>query len=820
MNRAKDSLRFSLAAVLLAMVLVGFSDPVASDDGMAAPLDIYFDGSDPDVIVLGNDYYEVGISKTNGALTYIIDKATGQDVSDGSRYGCLWGSVFQAVAQPDDYVGGCMYSDDNPDREFTWEWYPAEHRLALRYIANPEEYVAVNVWVDVTLSADHWFDLRLLLENNSGYTVEQVLFPSDLMFLKSDTEELLLPLMPGVVLTQDVFDVRENYSYTIRYPGWPGVFADYQGLESTKGSLAMYTIHKPDEIITTWMGPIEDGEHPGSFYLYHTFHPGILDSTVWDSPMVRIHIGQSYPQTLTAYRTHNHFTDFLDLWSKAGVQYDQLVQSPLIKADTDIPVGAYEPILAQIPSPAILHWVSFWPPTFDENYPDLLPPKEDFGTTAEMIALFEEASAAGFLNMPYTNPTWWDDESPTFQGLTPWDVAVLDEDNNPLYECYTGSTSPPPCTPENAARDSAFNSGLPSYLWLHGGYVVSPHVASVQQRLAQLMQQMTVDIPSDLVFEDQVGARGMDFDFNSVAPHPATYHHGWLEHTRVYSPNLLMTETGYDRLAETEAGFHGSYLLSHVTEGATTNWWGDGNWRVYPLTAFLLRDKALFYQHNLAPETFTFDLSTLRWNLATGYMLSYDIHASDYGGGVDSSWLDLVTIVQSEVLSQYADELATDFGFVDPEVSLTVFESFSVTVNWDTGVPYTIDTHQLSPGGVYVTNDINLFAGAFQSYNGEALAGEGHFIVEERTTNAITVWHPLGPQTDLTVLALPSWSDGERVLIIACDRGDRCVSRETGLINDGAIRFTYHPSFEDGSDVHYYKIIAEHSRLHLPLLLR
>ncbi|MEA3308300.1 MAG: DUF6259 domain-containing protein [Chloroflexota bacterium] len=540
-------------------------------EAVVAQSQSYFDASDPNTLVLGNDYYEIGVSKINGALTYILDKATGEHVSAGSRYGCLWGGVFEAASQPNDYVGGCSYERDYPDREFTWEWRPVDNRLALRYIANPEHYAEVNVWVDITLSTEQWFDMRLFLENKSGYIVERVLFPSDLLFRKADMQELLLPVMPGVVLEPGIFDVRENYSHTIRYPGWPGVFADYQALESAKGRFAMYTLHKPDEIISTWLGPIEDSEHPGSFYLYHTFSPGIPDNGLWDSPMVRVHIGEPYPQTLMAYRAHNHFAEFLDLRAKAGARYAQLVRSPLIKADTDKPSSAYEALLPQIPAPAILHWVSFWQYGFDENYPDLLPPKPQFGTTTEMLELFKMANDAGFLNMPYTNPTWWDDEASTFAGLSPTDVAVLDRNGNALYECYTGSANPPPCTPENAARDSAFNAGLPAYQWLHGGYVVSPHVDAVQQRLAQLMQQMTVDIPSNLVFEDQVGARAMDFDYNPNAPHVAAYHQGWLEHTRVYSTNLLMTETGYDRLAETETGFHGSYLLGRVADQATTD---------------------------------------------------------------------------------------------------------------------------------------------------------------------------------------------------------------------------------------------------------
>ena len=237
----------------------------AGADEVAAQGSIYFDDAAPDTLILGNNTYEIGIAKINGALTYILDKTTGEHVSDGSRYGCLWGAVFADVAQPDDYVGGCQYHRDNPEREFTWVWHPTDQRLALRYIANPTHYVEVNVWVDITLSTESWFEIRLFLENKSGHIVERVLFPSDLMFHKADLQEILMPVMPGVVLKPEVFDVREDYSYVVRYPGWPGVFADYQALTATTGHFAMVTIHTPDEIPSTWLGPIEDGEHPGMF---------------------------------------------------------------------------------------------------------------------------------------------------------------------------------------------------------------------------------------------------------------------------------------------------------------------------------------------------------------------------------------------------------------------------------------------------------------------------------------------------------------------------------------------------------------------------
>ncbi len=62
-----------------------------------------------------------------------------------------------------------------------------------------------------------------------------------------------------------------------------------------------------------------------------------------------------------------------------------------------------------------------------------------------------------------------------------------------------------------------------------------------------------------------------------------------------------------------------------------------GAWRPYPLATLMTRDKTLFYQHDLAPETMTVDKATLTWNLAYGYMLSYDV-SSQYLGGEFRSW--------------------------------------------------------------------------------------------------------------------------------------------------------------------------------------
>lgn len=790
----------------------------------------YFDDTDPNFLRVGNDYYEIGFRKTNGAIAYIIDKATGHPVSEGSRNECLWGTIFQNTAQPDDYVGGCQYRSDNPARHFSYVWNAGAQRLTLNYIATPPQYPEVNVWVDVTPSTAHWFDMRLFLQNKSGNVVNRVLFPSDMVYLKDDIQSGLIPTMPGIVLKSTFFSTflpqKSDHQYVVKYPSWPGIFADYLALSSTNGKLALYSISKPEEPLAAWMGFVYDNApspyRADSFFIYHTFNAVVNDGVAWTSPTVRIHIGEDYPATLAAYRTDNRIASFPTLKDKLGNVYTQTVQSPILKIDVDKPMEDYRNTFPQIPSPAILHWVSYWIPSFDENYPDFLPPRTDWGTTPEMASLFDLAHNYGFLNMPYTNPTWWDDESPTMQGQSVTEVAFIDENGTPKYECYTASTDAPPCTPANARRDSTFNKNLPPYLWLHGGYAVSPYAPIVQQRLAQLMTEMTAQIPADIVFEDQIGTGDRGYDYNPYAPSATSYLRGWLTHTQIYSNNLLMTESGYDLLARTETGFNGSYLLLDKTNHETTQWWGDGNWYPYPFVTMAARDKTLFYQHNLAPETFTFNKETFIWNLAMGFMLSYDLNPSQYGGGLDSPWLKIVHLFQKEVLAEYADERVTDYLQLQPEVTQTVFQSFAVTTNWSASQPYETEFHTLPPAGVFVTGkNGHISAGIFTVYNNTPLSAGEHFIIEKRDDTHIRVWQPLGADTDINLSALQNWSNGDTIPASVYSDDGQIISNEFLTVENNTVTLPYKNRI-NGTAIDHYRLAGPVtlSAVYLPLILK
>jgi hypothetical protein len=487
-----------------------------------------------------------------------------------------------------------------------------------------------------------------------------------------------------------------------------------------------------------------------------------------------------------AYRIDNGLDRLPTISDKVGTRFARLAQSPLIKADAaqiNLPFTAYGTIFAQLPSPAIFHPVAFQPGGHDENYPDFLPPANAFGSTSEFASMMSQGQAAGLFMMPYTNPTWWDDQSPTMQSLpTPLqvaDVAALDSAGTPLYEWY-GS---------------------------RGGYVMSPAAPFVAQRLDQLATQMTTALPSDFLFEDQVGARPWLFDSNASEADPSAYIDGWLQHTRTHSSKLLMTELGFDRLAESEVGFHGSVVLPDRL-GYTPGWWGTGTWHAYPLATMMVRDKVLFYQHDLAPETMTKDKATLTWNLALGYMLSYDPSS----GGLANPWLGVVGTFQKHVLSRYAGERLMAFASVATNVTKTEFATFTVTANWDAAASYSTDGFTLPPQGVMTgSRDGTVRAGVFTTFNGVALDAGDHYLIEERTPSTVVVRQPMGSDTNITVRLPAGWTVTDPLAGRAFDGAGRVIQDVAVSTTTGGIMLNCQQQ-RAGQSVAAYRL-RNHSRL-------
>jgi hypothetical protein len=796
----------AVVASILALLLF-IAAPIVPIRAVAPTADtIYFDDLRPDLLALGNSFYEVRFRKSNGSIITIMDKRNAGNVTLGSRWECLWGASFEGDSP--DYVGGCHYSAAGPAR-FSYAWQPATHTLSLFFDPDPAAPRRVRAQVQVRASDQPWLDMRLSVLNQWGLVLDRALFPSDLVFSESAIKEAILPILPGVSLDPSFFE--QDRTYVVKYPGWPGVFADLVYVRTTGGELAIYALPEPPaRVRPTFLGFIHDEAYvPDSTMYHHTFGVRLANGGAWESPWMRILVGAGSLSAAQAYREHTGLDRFPSLREKLGPRYDRASRSPLYKADTaqlGRRFAEYGPLLDAIPVPGILHPVAFQPGGHDENYPDFLPPDARWGTTADMAAMFRAAQARGFLVMPYTNPTWWDDESPTLAPILPdiapsvtiTDVAAINAHGRPITETYGANP-------------------------IHFGYVVSPQAPFVKDRLDHLNHEMTADVPSDLLFEDQIGARAWLYDYNRFAPDHLAYMDGWLAHTEAYSRTRLMTEMGYDRLAATEVGFHGSVLLPEMTESLP-------RWRPVPWATLMLRDKVLFYQHDLAPQTFTHNKAVLGWNLALGYMLSYDLVRDETGGGTADDWLTVIGAFQQRVLARYADALVIGFSYIraggedGPLATLTDFGACWTLVNWDAAQPFPHGEHTLPGRGAMVGCqpgagvEGGLVAGVFTCYRGAELSPGDHYLIEERgrtgtavrqlkgDDTSLVVAHPLGVPTDKAVYAEARAQDGRLLSLVPT------TSVPKGLL------FEYRKLVSGEPVDHYW--LPTWPQIYLPLILR
>lgn len=743
----------------------------------------YLDETNPKLLKLGNQHYEITLSKTNGGIISILDKVSGQSVSSGNLNGNLWVVGFSFTGQ---MVQASKFTPAGPN-QFSYSWSPLQQQLTLRYQSDPAQAKRITVTVSLTASENRSFELQMKFENQWGTATDHIDFPASLVFKQADISEALLPILPGIVLEQKYFERRNNYE--ISYPGYPGVFADYMNLAIGPTTFGLYSASDSIFLTPVLLGfNFNNCQGAGAVCYTHQYKVKASRNTTWISPRVRVFVGQDRLAMVEAFRQDDGLAQSASLPDKLGTEfYQKLVQLPLYKADisqlginfADLPAA-----LAPISYPGIFHLVGYGPGGFDRSYPDFIPPDPQWGTTQELANLFTTLQSQGYLTMPYTNPTWWDEKSPTLMNL-PADtnltkVVVLNQADQQINECYGCPANP------------------------HWGFVVSPYVTFIKERLARLMRQVTQEVPSDLVFEDQIGARATLMDYNPASPSPEAYTQGWIDHTRLYARARLMTELGFDRLVDSEVGLNGSLLLSERT-GLTTAWWGV-DWHYYPFATMVARDKVLFYQHDLAPESFAHDKASLAWNVAFGYMLSYDLVKSKFGGGVDTPWLAVVGAFQKYVLSQYASERLVSYITLQEKLSQSSFENYTVWNNWDKQKPASLEKFDIPHSGFMIQKkDGKLIAGVFTRYNNLALSEGQHYLIEERQADQIIIRQPLGSDTRLALDLLPCWHAATRLTAYAYARDGSLVGQIPAQVGESELTFTYQQNLA-GQAVAYYTI--------------
>lgn len=637
-------------------------------------------------LVVTTPSYRLSLSKENGALLELVDRGTGARLVRGQG-GCGWMVTFSTS----DAFGGCSFGRNGSDR-FSYRWNRALSMLTLRYEGSPG---AERVAATVTVTAKgRYLDLQLKLTTHIEQPVGAVYFPADLIADVTAVRAAYTPtFLPGIRLLPGFF--KSPHRNVERYPSrW--AFADFLAADIGRGHFALYSVNPaPSPIAPVDVGVIynaaPDSCSGGAFCLTHAFQTWLTPGAEWASPRVRLRVGGSVEQSILAYRRENGIEEYPSLATKLGSRVDVLSRAPLIKADLWKglpPFSQWGPYLRRLPSPALLHPVAFQPRGHDEDYPDFLPPDPLWGTSADFDFALDDARSLGHLVMPYLNVSWWDTQAPTVRGL------------------------PPPLTPADIAMQTSAGTPVTEQFGPKDGYIVSPFVQFVRQRFQRLMEEWRTDMPAECLFFDQIGARPWRRDFNPAAPSALAYQDGWLEAFSPYRDRCLMTEDGWDRLADSFVGFHGGFLQMERQFKWPDVHWGAGGWELYPLALWLLHDKVLLYQHDLYEEVMTDDPEVLTFNLAFGLVLSYNWDGESRT--LDSRWLGIVGDLQRVLGPHYVGRALTAYRRLDAEVTETEFEDYSVVANWSRTTPFDLDGYHIAPLGFLAReSDGSVLAGAF-----------------------------------------------------------------------------------------------------------
>lgn len=723
-----------------------------------APGQIEFADNQADRFRLWNaDYYELGFRKADGRLLYIVDKTTGQQVSPGNVHG-PWVLQFSDGT----WLDGEYFSPTNPARRFTYAWDAQSETLTLTYDATGTHACDITITINPTDGPE--VDSTLAITNQSGHTVELLAYPVQLSFLRSTIEGVYVPYMEGMRLLPSFF---ASHDYQSRYPGQ--MFADFAYTELSNGSFAVYCVHDPQAPLwpSEWL-ILRDGYAGGVGKYHHDYEVAIGTGQQWTSPVTVLSIGSSLAEAMDAYWTRNGHDAIPTLEEKLGAPlFDKLAGAVLLKRDFlqgGWTFASFQSFMSSLPEENLLHFVAFWPVGFDEHYPDYLPPHPALGSLSDFQNLVAAARAAGHLVMPYTNPTWWDDQSPTLANLGTGIVA-RDRSGALIYEYY-GS---------------------------HGGYVVSPYAAEVIARQDQTRDEFTITVPCDLLFEDQVGARQRpEYAAHPDAPDPSLYTQGLVEVAERSASRLpIMTEGGFDRLTWHESGFCNSHTIGW-------HWWPESTYTAYPLAPLWAHENLYFNAHNLANEVMANDLPLLTYYLSMGYSLSHDL------ASLDADWLAVLDCYQKHLIAHLVGQGMSSFEYLptDGRTRTTFGNGVIITAN-RTGTAMTQDGHVIAPQGFLAQRDGHVLGGVLTTLNGQMLAGAApHYLVFDQADYRIEVHQPRGDDTALTLSRPATWTADERIQLIAVAetgfRFDRPLS-----ITASTLQFTYYATVNAQPVSHY-----------------
>ena len=565
---------------------------------------------------------------------------------------------------------------------------------------------------------------------------------------------------------------------------YPAAFADFFHLDTSAGSASVYRVQpqkwqpwegakNPEAIFVP--GRLGCGGDEQGGYCDRPFCTYVMPGETWHAPAVRLTVGRSAGESLVAYAEANEIKRRLE---------EKMPPEVLRKFKESVLVyyggNCREKLtgLDKLPVPTQVHFADYLKGGFDKQYPDHLPPHPNFGTPEEFRALFDRCHQLGHLVMPYTNPTWWCDhpKGPTFEreGEAP---LLKRLDGKPTYERY-------------AAND---------------GWTVCHWHPAVQAANRHTVRQFTDEYPVDILFQDQCGARGWQYDTNPASPTPYAYSDGLIsmvaEDCRT---KPLSTESGWDRVVNYESQLCGMSWQIVPTEGGPS--WRrlmkeeipPDLWTVFPLAQYLAHDKCAMLYHDLGQFVTTREV--LAWTLGLGFSMSYRVGASALEKDAPREWLRWLDRLQKSVCAQYVGEPVRAFAQVRPSVVAAgaepvdpragargyegdgvlraTFGPVAVVSNLDPA-PVTEGPHKLPPFGFHASAP-GVVAANLANVGGRDFGDEGVSFVTQGDARKAEVW-VYAPAGDEAAVELPAAVSGP--FTVAFDDGPKVkTAAEKGVL--------------------------------------
>lgn len=709
---------------------------------------IYFQEKNTELII-GNAYYSIGLSKENGAIQYIKDKIKNRIVSRGSIDSTLWQIIFKNNKN----LSSKLFLKNNPNNIFRYKWLARSKLLKLKYINNQTGFSFI---VNIKFNKKHFFDFQCFIKNKFKQPIIAAGIPHSLSFSINKLKRFYFPWKMGLYFNKNFFLSKKYISEP-----YPFLFADFISIESEDGNLSVYMIHNKNSFQQTRLNVGYNAFNGGVGMYGHEFATYIKKGETWKSPILRFYICSSVEESVVQYAKDNGLDKTPSLKKKISSKlFHHLRHGVLLKIDfiwANMSFKEAEAFIKTLPSSTILHLLSFWPRSFDQNYPDYIPPNPRFGTSNDLKHFIRVAHKHNLLIMPYTNPTWWN-ESLTLDELGKENIAVRRLNGKIHDEYYWGKN------------------------W---GIVVSPHHPLAIKRMNQTAKQFAYDFKCDLLFEDQLGARSWIYDLNPKAKAPAGYTRGIINIAkRDHKKIPLMTEGGFDKLIQYETGFCDMSVNKALPpDKIYNNWWGKGNWKIFPMMLYFIHSKVAVYQHNLAHEVFTDAREKLTWNLAYGHNLFLAWWPSEWSKY--KKWFKIADAFQKTVAARSFGKDLTEYREIEKHVTWSRFKDIGIIANHNVNKDFVLKQYVIAPGGFLAQSvQKDLKAGLFTVYNYRPLAGEC-FIIEEHKKDKIIVQQLSQKNTLLSIIRPLKWKNSK---CIQCFCGKEQVPV---AVNSRLITFLY-----------------------------